>query len=71
MFSAKAQQLVKGLLVAASTGPRWSVAKELAGFRGVVVGLLDESQWVLIKFESKFQRENLGDLRTKRDQGLL
>ena len=59
MFSAKAQQLVRGLVVVASTWPRWSVAKGLAGFRCVVVGLLVESQWVLIKLESKFQRKVL------------
>ncbi len=58
-FLLKAQQLVRGLLVVVSTGPGWSVVKELAGLRCVVVGLLDESQWVSVKFESEFQREVL------------
>ena len=33
--------------------------KELAGLRCVVVGPLDESQWVSVKFESEFQRKVL------------
>ena len=38
-----------------STGLRRQVAKGLAVLRRVVVGPLDESQWVSVKFESEFQ----------------
>ena len=54
-FLLKAQRLVRGLDVVVSTGLRRKVAKRLAVLRCVIVGPLDESQWVSVKFESEFQ----------------